>query len=90
MQTRFTLLAAGVAIGLFFGILLFVELGRWLGRRQVAKRGMEARTGVGVVEACFAVRSGANRGSMWQTGWIAGVSAPLTPSGWHMVRLTAR
>jgi hypothetical protein len=50
MNTRFTLLATGVAAGLFFGILLFLELGRWLGRRQVAKHGTDARTGVGVVD----------------------------------------
>src|SRR5471030_687534 len=46
--------------------------------------------GVGVVEACLAVGLGAYRGSIWQIVCSAGVSAPFTPSGWHMVRLTAR
>jgi hypothetical protein len=39
-----------VAILLFAGVLLFLELGRRLGRRQFEKHGDEARTGVGVVD----------------------------------------
>jgi hypothetical protein len=47
---RFTLVAVGVALGLFLAMLLFVELGRRLGLRQAKKHGNEARAGVGVVD----------------------------------------
>jgi hypothetical protein len=50
LQLRFTLLAFGVALGLFLGMLLFLELGRRLGLRQARKHGTEARAGVGVVD----------------------------------------
>ena len=39
-----------VSILLFVGILLFLELGRRLGRRQMREHGEVARTGVGVVD----------------------------------------
>ena len=38
------------SILLFVGILLFLELGRRLGRRQMREHGEVARTGVGVVD----------------------------------------
>jgi len=50
MHIRFALVAFGVALGLFLGMLLFLEIGRRLGLRQAKKRGTEARAGVGVVD----------------------------------------
>jgi hypothetical protein len=50
-HTRFALIELSVAAGLFFGMLLFLELGRRLGVRQVERRGTGARAGVGVVDS---------------------------------------
>jgi hypothetical protein len=51
MQTfRFTLISLVYALALFLGMLLFLELGRRFGVRQVEKRGPAARAGVGVVD----------------------------------------
>src|SRR5215467_15005231 len=47
----FELISLGVVIVLFLGLLLFLELGRRLGLRQVARRGKEARVGVGIVDS---------------------------------------
>jgi hypothetical protein len=51
VQLRFTLLAVLMALSLFLGMLLFLELGRRLGIRQTAKHGTAARSGVGVVDS---------------------------------------
>lgn len=47
----FTFLAIGIAIALFLAMLLFIELGRRLGVRQIESSGSAARTGVGVVDS---------------------------------------
>ena len=47
---RFTLFAASVALAFFLGMVAFLEVGRRLGARQIAKRGAEARVGVGIVD----------------------------------------
>jgi hypothetical protein len=55
-HVRFTLLAIGLALALFLGMLLFLELGRRYGIRQAEKRGTAARVGVGVADrAVYAV-----------------------------------
>lgn len=48
MQTRFTVLAIVIALGLFLSMMLFLELGRRLGVRRLDVPG--ARAGVGVVD----------------------------------------
>jgi hypothetical protein len=50
LHFRFALLAIGVAVALFFSLLLLLDLGWRLGLRQSRKRGTEARAGVGVVD----------------------------------------
>jgi len=50
LHLRFTLLTVAVSIGLFLGMLLFIELGRRLGVAQAQRRGAESRAGVGVVD----------------------------------------
>jgi hypothetical protein len=47
---EFALIDVAIAGGLFLGMLLFLEMGRRMGIRQVAKRGTAARSGVGVVD----------------------------------------
>jgi hypothetical protein len=47
---HFALLSAGLAAGLFLGMLLFLELGRWFGVRNIIRRGDEASIGIGVVD----------------------------------------
>lgn len=47
---EFALIDVGAAVGLFLAMLLFLEIGRRLGIRKVAKRGAGARSGVGVVD----------------------------------------
>lgn len=49
-QVEFTLRAVGIGVSFFVAMMLFLELGRRLGLRQIRKRGVEARTGVGVVD----------------------------------------
>jgi hypothetical protein len=51
VHLRFTLLALVLALCLFLGMLLFLELGRRFGLRQTAKSGTAARAGVGVVDS---------------------------------------
>ena len=48
LQIRFALVALAIAISLFLGMLLFLEVGRRLGVRRLQKPG--ARAGVGVVD----------------------------------------
>src|SRR4051812_35627853 len=50
LKRRFTLGATWIAIGLFLGMLLFLEVGRRLGELQVARYGTEGRHGIGVVD----------------------------------------
>ena len=50
LHVQFTLLAVGLAVALFTAMLLFIELGRRLGLRQISRGGNAARTGVGVVD----------------------------------------
>jgi hypothetical protein len=58
LHLRFTFFAMILALCLFLGMLLFLELGRRFGVRQAAKRGSAARVGVGVVDsAVYAVLS---------------------------------
>jgi hypothetical protein len=49
-HARFTLVTAGLAVTLFLGILLCLEVGRDWGTHQIAIHGTEARTGVGMVD----------------------------------------
>ena len=42
-HARFALFSIALALGLFAGMLLFMELGRRMGRRQIQKRGPAAR-----------------------------------------------
>lgn len=51
LHLRFALLTMGVTVGLFVSMLLFLELGRRRGIRATAKRGPDARVGVGVVDS---------------------------------------
>ncbi|HEY2378229.1 MAG TPA: hypothetical protein VGH98_19790 [Gemmatimonadaceae bacterium] len=51
LHIRFAIIAIGIAVGLFSAMLLFIELGRRFGLRQIARRGSNARTGVGVVDS---------------------------------------
>src|SRR5215472_14536651 len=46
----FVLFSVGLAIGLFVGMLLFLEVGRRLGVRRLAERGAAESAGVGVVD----------------------------------------
>lgn len=56
LHLRFTVLALLLALALFVGMLLFLELGRRFGVRQAATHGAAARSGVGVVDsAVYAV-----------------------------------
>lgn len=50
LHLRFALFALGIALGLFLSMMVFLELGRRIGVRATAKRGAEARAGVGVVD----------------------------------------
>jgi AcrR family transcriptional regulator len=50
-NVQFALLSAVGATALFLGMLLFVELGRRYGRKQLAKHGEASRVGVGVVDS---------------------------------------
>ena len=47
----FVALTSALAIGLFLGMLLLLEVGRRLGLRESARHGSSARAGVGVVDA---------------------------------------
>jgi hypothetical protein len=47
----FAIIAIGIAVALFAGMLLSIEMGRQVGLRQMARRGSSARTGVGVVDS---------------------------------------
>ena len=47
---RFTLLSLAIALLLFLGMVLSLELGRRLGVRDLKRHGKEGRAGVGVVE----------------------------------------
>jgi hypothetical protein len=49
-QPQFTAFALILAVGLFVGMLIFLEVGRQIGRRQLTKYGGEGRKGVGVVD----------------------------------------
>ena len=48
---RFALVSAGGVLALFLAMLLFVELGRRYGRKQLTKHGEASRVGVGVVDS---------------------------------------
>ena len=50
MTSQFSLISIGIALLIFVGIIVFLELGWRIGIRQVAKRGDAARSGVGVVD----------------------------------------
>ena len=50
MLGHFALYAIALAIALFLGMLLFLEVGRRVGVHQATKFGKDARAGVGVVE----------------------------------------
>jgi hypothetical protein len=50
LKRRFAMLSVLVAVGLFLGMLAFLELGRQFGVQQVAEHGPAARVGVGVVD----------------------------------------
>ncbi len=49
-HSLFVALTSALAIGLFLGMLLLLEVGRRLGLRESAKHGTSARSGVGVVD----------------------------------------
>lgn len=50
LHLRFAFLTVGVGLGLFLGMVVFIELGRRLGVRQSKRRGTESRAGVGIVD----------------------------------------
>jgi len=50
LKRRFALGSAGVALGLFIGMLVFLEIGRLLGDHQIAVHGAQGRHGIGVVD----------------------------------------
>lgn len=50
-QTRFILSSLGVAVGLFFAIVLFIELGRQLKQRRVKHGDANVPSNVGVVDS---------------------------------------
>jgi hypothetical protein len=50
LQVRFLLITTAAVAGLFLGMLVFLELGRRLGLRQLGREGADARLGVGVVD----------------------------------------
>src|SRR4051812_44501073 len=50
LKRRFALAAVWVAVGLFLGMLLFLEVGRLLGEHQLAQYGAQGRHGVGVAD----------------------------------------
>jgi len=55
-SARFSALSLGTALLLFFGMLLFLEIGRRISLRATSRMGDAARTGVGVVDsAVYAV-----------------------------------
>lgn len=47
---EFALIDLAITLGIFAGLLIFLELGRRLGARLLVERGPEARAGVGVVD----------------------------------------
>jgi hypothetical protein len=51
LHLRFALLTVAVSVGLFATMLVFLELGRRRGIRATAKRGPDARVGVGVIDS---------------------------------------
>jgi hypothetical protein len=51
LHLRFTLLTLAITVGLFGSMLFFLEIGRRRGIRATAKRGPDARVGVGVVDS---------------------------------------
>jgi len=51
MPGHFALYAVAIALGLFCGMMLFLEIGRQFGAHEWAKFGKETRGGVGVVES---------------------------------------
>jgi hypothetical protein len=50
LKRRFAVAAVWVAVGLFLGMLLFLEVGRQLGEYQVAQYGPQGRHGIGVAD----------------------------------------
>lgn len=50
LHLRFTLLTLAITVGLFGSMLVFLEIGRRRGIRATARRGPDARVGVGVVD----------------------------------------
>ena len=50
LQFRFVALTMALALGLLLGMLLLLEAGRRFGLRQIAERGIGARSGVGDVD----------------------------------------
>jgi hypothetical protein len=50
LKRRFAVAAVWVAVGLFLGMLLFLEVGRQLGEHQMAQYGAQGRHGIGVVD----------------------------------------
>jgi hypothetical protein len=51
LHVQFLLLTVAIAVGLFVAMLIALELGRRFGVRQAARRGADARVGVGVVDS---------------------------------------
>jgi hypothetical protein len=50
MTTDPLLIARWLAVALFFGVLLLLEVGRWMGLKRVARHGEAAQAGVGAVD----------------------------------------
>jgi hypothetical protein len=44
-------LGGGIAVALFFGIIVALAVGRWLGQRSIARHGTAAAPGIGSLEA---------------------------------------
>jgi hypothetical protein len=51
VNSRFVIASIAIALALFLAMVLFLEIGRRLGLHDIAKRGKEARAGVGIVDS---------------------------------------
>jgi hypothetical protein len=44
-------IGGGIAVTVFFGILLFLQIGRWIGRRTIQRHGVHAQSNISSLEA---------------------------------------
>ena len=84
MSQNFLAFSAGIAIALFFAILLFLELGRQLGLRQAAKRGTAGPTGVSVVDGAVFLHDRKNGSEIESQQFLPHRSRQIR----HLLRIT--